>query len=231
MRLDIVSGDSFNPFSTRFVRPDQMQYRFSQAIDPSDWVHSLVDRFQQEPALAVIGPHGTGKTTLLHFLMPRLETCFGDVRYVRLSSWDQPIRPTEAARWVAGQRLLVIDGYEQLPAASRLAIVARLKWRPSETRMLVTAHRRQWLVPTFFCTHWDAEIVSELTAEKLAHLPIEQQNAMRQVADQLAQRFVAGSKPGGAATANVRDYWFSLYDAYEELRNGASVFAKGTTKS
>jgi hypothetical protein len=96
--------------------------------------------------------------------------------------------------------------------------------------MLVTAHRRQWLVPTFFCTRWEVEIVRDLTAEKLADLPVEQQIAMRRIADQLAQRLLAGGEIGGAAAANVRDYWFSLYDAYEKLRSGPSVVANGTTK-
>lgn len=208
-----------------------MQYRFSQAIKPSDWVQSLVDRFQRESALAVVGPHGTGKTTLLHFLMPRLEACFGDVRLVRLSSSGQPIGPVEATRLLAGPRLLVIDGYEQLPATSRLAMIARLKSGRPATRMLVTAHRRQWLVPTFFCTSWDVEIVRQLTAEKLADLPDEQQIAMQRIADQLASRHLTGSNVGGAFKANVRDYWFSLYDAYEELRSGLAVTDHGTGRS
>lgn len=208
-----------------------MQYRFSPEIDPSEWAQSLVDRFQHESALAVIGPHGTGKTTLLQFLMPRLEACFGDVRLVRLSSSGQPIGPVEATRWVANEGLLVIDGYEQLPAASRLAMIARLRWGRAATRMLVTAHRRQWLVPTFFCTSWNVEIVRDLTVEKLADLPAEQQIAMQRIADQLAQQHLARGKMGGVSTANVRDYWFSLYDAYEELRNGPSVAAQGTAKS
>lgn len=208
-----------------------MQYRFTPEIDPRDWVQSLVDRFERQSALAVIGPHGTGKTTLLHFLMPRLAVRFGDVRYVRLSSSDPLIGPAEATRLVAGQTLVVIDGYEQLPVASRLAILARLKLGRAATRMLVTAHRRQWLVPTFFSTRWDAKIVRDLTAEKLAHLPREQQIAMRQIADQLVKRYLPEHKVDGAAAANVRDYWFSLYDAYEELRNGPSVAAQGRAKS
>lgn len=229
-RPNIVSDDSFNPFSSRFVRPDQMRYRFTQEIDPCGWVQSLVDRFQRQSALALIGPHGTGKTTLLHFLMPRLEACFGDVRYVRLCSSDPPISTTNAARLVAGQTLVVIDGYEQLPVASRLAIIAQLKWGRSATRMLVTAHRRQWFVSTFFCTRWDVETVRDLTAEKLAHLPREQQIVMQLIADRLAQRYLPEQKVDGAAAGNVRDYWFSLYDAYEELRNEPSVAAQGTAK-
>ncbi|HBJ39155.1 MAG TPA: hypothetical protein DDZ51_31295 [Planctomycetaceae bacterium] len=229
--MGLVSDGSFNPFSTRFVRPDRMRYRFTPDIDPERFAQSLADRLQKESALAVIGPHGTGKTTLLHFLMPRLEAYFGEVRFVRLCSSSKPFGPPEAARLIAGQALVVIDGYEQLSVASRVAMIARLKCLQLSTRLLITAHRRQWFVPTFFCTRWDAKLVSDLTAEKLADLPREQRFAMQQIADQLARRYPPEQKVSGAASANVRDYWFSLYDAYERLRNERSTAGRGTARS
>jgi len=222
-RLANLSDDSFNPFSTRFVRPDQMQYRFPPEIDPETFAQSLLDRFEKEAALAVTGPHGTGKTTLLHFLIARLEAArleanFDAVRFVRLSSSSKPIGLVEATRLVAGQTLVVIDGFEQLPVASRLAIVARLKCGNGAARLLVTTHRRQWFVPTFYRTRWDMQIVRSLTAEKLARLPTQQRIVMQRIADRLADQQLSSRKREGVASANVRDYWFSLYDAYEELQ-------------
>lgn len=223
-RLTDVSDGSFNPFSTLFVRPDQMHYRFAPEIDPETFAQMLLDRFEKESALAVIGPHGTGKTTLLHFLVPHLEAArrqakFDAVRHVRLSSSGKPIGLAGAVRLVAGRTLIVIDGFEQLPVASRLAIVARLKWRRESARLLVTAHRCQWFVPTFYRTRWDTQIVRSLTTEKLAHLPKQPRVVMQRIADRLADQQLSNRDRAGVSPANVRDYWFSLYDAYEELRN------------
>lgn len=235
-RLTHVSDDSFNPFSTRFVRPDQMQYRFTPEIDPETFAQALLERFKKKSALAVIGPHGTGKTTLLHFLMPRLEVAchqanFAAVRYVRLSSSGKPIGLVEAARLVAGRTLVVIDGFEQLPLASRLAVLARLKCLPDSARLLVTAHRRQWFVPTFYRTRWDTQIVRCLTTEKLAHLPTQSRIEMQRIADRLADQQLSNRERAVVETANVRDYWFSLYDEYEELRNETLNPSDDTSKS
>jgi hypothetical protein len=235
-RLANVSDGSFNPFSTRFVRPDEMHYRFASEIDPETFAQSLLDRFEKESALAVIGPHGTGKTTLLHFLMPRLEAVrleanFDAVCHVRLSSSGKPIGLVAAARLVAGRTLVVIDGFEQLPLASRLAIVARLKCRRGSARLLVTAHRRQWFVPTFYRTCWDMQIVRSLTTEKLAHLPTQSRIAMQRIADRLADQQLSNRDRAWMAPANVRDYWFALYDAYEELRNETINPPGGMSKS
>lgn len=217
--LDRIGDESFNPFSTRFVRPDQMQYRFPPGIDTDVWVRSLVARLQNDNALAVIGPHGTGKTTLLHFLLPRLEAHFHDVQFVRLTSSTKSIGLLAAMRLATGNSLIVLDGFEQLPLVARLAMITRVRWGRNGAKLLVTAHRKQWLVPTVFSTFWDAQIVRQLTEEKLAHLPKPQQTAMQLIAQRMAQQYLSPGDSGGATTASVRDYWFSLYDAYEEMRS------------
>lgn len=219
---------SFNPFSTRFVRPDQMQYRFASDIDPDELFRSLLDRFKSSPALAVIGPHGTGKSTLIHSLLRKIDAAgqeagTGGVRVIRLSTSTKPVWPLEAIRMVQRRSLVVIDGFEQMPLVSRLAIVSRLHSGRSSARLLVTAHRRQWFIPTFFCTYWDVEVIRDLTAEKLLHLPIAKRKVMLQIANRLEQQHLANRKIAAETPANVRDYWFSLYDAYEKLRNESPV--------
>lgn len=204
-----------------------MEYRFPSDVDPMETVGRLIQRFQTEAALAIVGPHGTGKTTLLHHLIGQLRShvdgaCFHGVRFHRLNSSSQKFGPSTVVRWIESRTLVVIDGFEQLPVASRLAALAVLKCRRGGARLLVTAHRRQWMVPTFFSTNWQPDIVRDLTAEKIAHLPMERRIKMQQVAEKLVKQYRSGSHVGKPAVGkekvgNVRDYWFALYDAYEEL--------------
>jgi ABC-type branched-subunit amino acid transport system ATPase component len=216
-----------NPFSTRFVRPDEMEYRFPAGVDPIETVRRLVERFQTEPALAIVGPHGTGKTTLIHHLIGQLQStgtaaCFDSVDHHRLNSSSKTLGPIAATRLVDSRTLVIIDGFEQMSLATRWAILSAVKCRRDGARLLVTTHRRQWFVPTFFSTSWQADVVRDLTAEKIAHLPMDQRIKMQQVAERLAARYLFGSHVAKEKAASVRDYWFELYDAYEELRPKSS---------
>jgi GTPase SAR1 family protein len=59
-----------NPFSTRFIRPGATTYRFPEGISAA----SLAEKFfaQHQGRAAIVGPHGSGKTSLLYALAPYL---------------------------------------------------------------------------------------------------------------------------------------------------------------
>lgn len=59
-----------NPFSTRFIRPGATTYRFPTGVS----AHTLADQFfrQHLGRAAIVGPHGSGKTSLLYALAPYL---------------------------------------------------------------------------------------------------------------------------------------------------------------
>ena len=58
-----------NPFSTRFVEPGAIAYRFPNA----DGLAALVRRLDETGGWGqLVGPHGSGKSTLLASLLPAL---------------------------------------------------------------------------------------------------------------------------------------------------------------
>jgi len=222
-----------NPFSTRFVRPDRTDYRFAAGQDADAVAGAAIAQLNHCGTAAIIGPHGTGKSTLLHTLMPRLQAAFAHVQLVRLSSTSQAVQElrrsleeqaTAGDECAVQPRCLVIDGFEQLPWLVRQRLIGRSRrWAAKRRRgrraaagtgLLVTAHRAQLRVPTLFWTGWDDELVSDLTAEKLCDLPEPTRQTMLRLAAEHAAR-LQHSRP---AARNVRDYWFTLYDEYERLR-------------
>lgn len=232
-----------NPFSTRFVRPDRTDYRFADGQDADTVAAAVIAKLTRCGTAAIIGPHGTGKSTLLHALIQRLNNVFPQVQVIRLSSAgdaSQELRRWQREQEIAGEpsaattACLVIDGFEQLPWTARQRLIWRARrwacWRSRDRHLtppclLVTAHRPQWGVGMIFRTGWDEAMVSKLTAEKLRDLP----EPTRRTMLRLAAEHAAKLERGRPADRNVRDYWFSLYDEYERLRAHAS-FAAATRR-
>lgn len=63
-------GAATNPFATRFVQPGAIPWVCATA---SDELATLADRLATGGSWQVLGPHGTGKTTLLRHLQAALE--------------------------------------------------------------------------------------------------------------------------------------------------------------
>jgi hypothetical protein len=122
------------------------------------------------------------------------------------------------------RRCIIIDGYEQLDWLTRVRIAARLRWARNPNRfgghgrpgnfLLVTAHATAVGIPSFFQTKWHDSLVEELTMEKLLQLSPDERATMVARARYRAHLL----NPVPERERNVRDYWFSLYDDYERLR-------------
>jgi hypothetical protein len=131
---------SSNPFLSRYIQPGAIEYCFFGRDD----IQSLSDRFLalRSRRGMIVGPHGTGKSTLLDALQKDFLTRFPDTSLVH----ERLSRTPDSAR---GQRvstsgwprdsIVILDGYEQVSFWSRWWI--QRASRQKRIQLLVTAHQ------------------------------------------------------------------------------------------
>jgi hypothetical protein len=191
------ASSTSNPFSTCFVRPGQIPFLFQGAESATTLVERLsAERWQGQ----IIGPHGTGKSTLVAMLATACETAGRRPWLARLRDGQRRL----SGNWASaveqcGASLVIIDGYEQLPRWRRWW--TRRCCRRRGWRLLVTAHADVGL-PTLYRTDSSIEMAQAIVGHLLAHR-----------ATQLDDRTVAEVflSSGG----NLREVLFALYDRYE----------------
>jgi hypothetical protein len=186
-----------NPFSTRFVRPGAIPFRFPEGEDAG----TLVARLQRQGWWGqIVGPHGSGKSTLLAALLPELERRRAVVR-VELHEED---RRLPAAAWSASAgEVLMVDGYEQLGWWSRRGVQGHCRRRGCGLQ--VTTHFDLGL-PELYRTR----VTPALARTLIEGLLTEEQRPL--VADLDLERHLARHR------GSLREVLFDLYDRYEESR-------------
>jgi hypothetical protein len=151
----------------------------------------------------IVGPHGTGKTTLFGVLAREAERRGEEVRRVVLHTHDRRL-PTGWDRPACDARpaLLLLDGAELLSRAAFWTVRARCRLRG--LGLLITTHRPLGL-PTLLRTQVTPELGQEVAARILAatpHLP----------------RLVDAAEVAGALAqtrGDLRAALLALYDLYE----------------
>lgn len=154
-----------NPF--RSERVLQVRYR----VQGATW-EELLERWRAVGRRgAIIGPHGTGKTTLLETLEPRLHAQGFSTRFIRLNTERRNLEPgvlNELCTGLTLQDVLLVDGAEQMsPLAWHW-----FRWRTrAAAGLLITTHAPGRLPAVWKC-HTSPTLLAEIAAGLLAVEPV-----------------------------------------------------------
>lgn len=193
-------GDHFqatlpNPFSSRFTRPGAVP-PLDQQGRPLD-VGALLARLPAR-CVAIEGPHGTGKTTLVRALLATAVTRGRRTRFVQVRSIaDAPIA-LAAVVAACPTDVVAVDGWERLPWGTGWLIAAAALVR--RATVVATTHGVSGLPVAARCT-----VSPGLLAELVRRLP---DHGGRVTSADLDDAFARHS-------GNLRDALADLYDRFE----------------
>ncbi|MCA8990668.1 MAG: AAA family ATPase [Planctomycetaceae bacterium] len=147
-----------NPFRVDRLHQLAFRGRYGSASD-------LLHRFEQlNRRAAIIGPHGSGKTTLVEELCELLQTRGDSVCRLRLTSEFRSSASGNVSDWLRDSNtssILVLDGAEQLHWLTRVKLIWRSR---SHAGLLTTSHTPCWL-PTLIETQTSTDLLRELIGE------------------------------------------------------------------
>ncbi len=191
-----------NPFATCWTKPGAIAFRYDDGQSAPQIVAMLA---AQNWMGAIIGPHGSGKSTLIESLKPALIAAGCQVHALALHDGQRHLPrsflsdcPTHSTT----RKQIVVDGFEQLRWFDR----ARLKWycHRTGTGLLVTSHGPCGIRSLIHLSP-DRELITQLVADLCARV-----STGVTVRDISASHACHGS--------NVREIFFDLYDRHERLR-------------
>lgn len=190
-----------NPFASH--RVESLKYRYP-GFDFDDAIARLE---QMQWRAAILGPHGTGKTTLLLELFRHLQNSTND-RSNASRIWFIPVdRSTRNQQWLellkecTPQQILLVDGIERLSWSKRFRLLGLgpswIRQSSLPRSIVVTTHRPVGL-PVWLHTTSNSATMQELLLELYPTAPPE-------TIDQASKLFIA-------RRGNIRDVFWRLYD-------------------
>lgn len=209
-----------NPFSAKFIRPGAIPFHFGSL----ESAQAVVDRFEEIGGVAqLVGPHGSGKSSLVHHLLPVMDRRGWRPCLMTLHDGEQRIsaRDWRHARHAACDTW-IIDGWEQLTPRWR-GLVRAWRWA-SARRLLVTTHRKGGF-PVLAELTTDARLARDL-AQWLCR-----SGAAGQTGNEIPAPLISDMAIEDAfreAGGNLRETFFSLYDQLE--RASLDSAAHGETR-
>lgn len=188
-----------NPFATRFVKPGAVDFQFSRSGDLSSLLSKLKDGGWWGQ---ILGPHGSGKSTLVYSLLKRLAKVSRTCVHLQLSNYQNRVTFDVAqTRCWNKDTQVIIDGFEVLPWSCKRRL--RQECRSRNAGLLVTSHRRLRGIPVLFQT----EASEDVTQQLVDRLTIAGDS-------RLSKKDVRTSY--AKFNGNVRETLFDLYDLYEQ---------------
>ena len=188
---------SHNPFSTRYVCPGAVPYRFPAGRS----TEALLGTLRKNGWWGEItGVHGSGKSSLLAAFIPAMRDAGRVVVQVSLHDGEHRMPATDPPRsqWSSSTQV-VVDGYEQLSWWSRLRLTGHC--RRKKCGLLLTAHQSVGL-PSL--TRLAPTLDDVLAVVDYLVLDCQDGPSRAEVADCFS-----------ANDGNVRETLFDLYDLYE----------------
>ncbi len=190
-----------NPFASH--RVESLKYRYP-GFDFDDAVARLEE---MQWRAAILGPHGTGKTTLLLELYRYFQNST-DERSNSSRLWFVPLdRTVRNQQWLelleecSPQQILLVDGIERLSWSKRLQLLGLgptwIRQSSLPRSIVVTTHRSVGL-PVWLHTTANPATMEELLLEL-------HPTASPETIDQARELFIA-------RRGNIRDVFWKLYD-------------------
>jgi len=161
-QIEMTADNGSNPFATKFIRPGAIPYLFPRGITAD----SLATQLQsQQWRGSIIGPHGSGKSSLLTALTPHWEALGRVVVRQQLHGGQRALdwKSLHVRQWT-NRTLVIIDGYEQLSSWQRFLLAVRCYLRGAG--LLVTAHGPVGL-PAIFTTKPSLELALGIVQQLL----------------------------------------------------------------
>ncbi len=184
-----------NPFATRFIKPGALDYVFPSGITAGSLAADLQSQHWRG---SIIGPHGSGKSSLLAALHPAFEQLGRKIV-------QQQVQGRRGLDWSAlawrnwnDHTLVIIDGYEQLSLWQCLLLRARCRQRGAG--LLVTAHQPVRL-PLLFTTKPKLELALDIVQRLLP------ESDDRITPSDVAEAYVQHQ-------GNLREMLLSLFDVF-----------------
>jgi hypothetical protein len=196
-------AESGNPFATRYIRPGALPYQFPKEGSLAGLIDRLADCGWRGE---ILGPHGSGKSTLVRSLIPELSSRGVHVSLFTMRQGNRRLPPsdTDDAEWfppsvdkavrLSGiNRLWIVDGAEQLSKFSWWRLRVDCRWK--RRGLVVTTHHPLGL-PLLFRTSTTADlawqVVSKLLpAQQTFILPADVQEAFQVHAGNLRETLLA----------------------------------------